>query len=178
MQHILGRHAVFIILVLFVAAGCGDEQGTEGTEMTDDAAGTVPMDSAAHEPAMPGTVEKINLNTALSDEFRAIPDMGDRMVHEFEEYRPYVSIQQFRREIGKYVDEEQVAEYEQYVFVPIDPNESDRETLMQIPGLDDSEAGALMEARPFDSEDAFVDALSDYVSQSDVEAAEGYLADQ
>lgn len=37
------------------------------------------------------------------------------MVRKFEEYRPYVSIQQFRREIGKYVDEAMVAAYEQYV---------------------------------------------------------------
>lgn len=106
-----------------------------------------------------------------------IPNMGERMVHEFEEYRPYVSIQQFRREIGKYVDEGQVAEYEQYVFVPIDPNESDRETLMQVPGLDASEADGLIAARPFESDEAFLEALSGYVSQSELETAEGYLAD-
>ena len=41
-----------------------------------------------------------------------IPDFGNRMVREFFEYQPYVSIQQFRREIGKYVDDEQVASYE------------------------------------------------------------------
>jgi hypothetical protein len=37
------------------------------------------------------------------------------MAHEFEEYRPYSSIEQFRREIGKYVDEAEVARLEQYV---------------------------------------------------------------
>ncbi len=47
-----------------------------------------------------------------------IPNFGDRMVREFGEYRPYVSIQQFRKEIGKYVDAAQVAEYEKYVYVP------------------------------------------------------------
>ena len=49
-----------------------------------------------------------------------IPDFGNRIVREFFEYQPYVSIQQFRREIGKYVDDEQVASYESYVFVPVD----------------------------------------------------------
>ena len=43
-----------------------------------------------------------------------IPGMSGRMVHEFEEYRPYTSLEQFRREIGKYVDEEEVARLEQY----------------------------------------------------------------
>ena len=62
--------------------------------------------------------------------------MGNRMVHEFEEYRPYKSIQQFRKEIGKYVDQNQVAEYEKYIFVPINENDSDAPTLQQIPGLD------------------------------------------
>ena len=34
-----------------------------------------------------------------------------RQAHEFEEYRPYVDMDQFRREIGKYVDEEEVARH-------------------------------------------------------------------
>jgi len=55
---------------------------------------------------------------------------------EFQEYRPYASIQQFRREIGKYVDAAQVADYEKYVFVPIGPNEADEATLLDLPGVD------------------------------------------
>jgi hypothetical protein len=37
------------------------------------------------------------------------------MLREFKEYRPYVNIQQFRREIGKYVNEKEVARFERYV---------------------------------------------------------------
>ena len=37
------------------------------------------------------------------------------MLHEFKEYRPYRAIEQFRREIGKYVDEQEVARLERYV---------------------------------------------------------------
>lgn len=57
----------------------------------------------------------IKLNSASEADILLIPGVGKRMAHEFEEYRPYTSIEQFRREIGKYVDEEEVARLEQYV---------------------------------------------------------------
>ena len=57
----------------------------------------------------------INLNDATRSDILLIPGIGGRMAHEFEEYRPYSTIEQFRREIGKYVDEEEVARLEQYV---------------------------------------------------------------
>jgi DNA uptake protein ComE-like DNA-binding protein len=59
----------------------------------------------------------IDLNTAAGPEILLIPGVGARMRHEFEEYRPYKSIEQFRREIGKYVDKAEVARLEQYVTV-------------------------------------------------------------
>ena len=57
----------------------------------------------------------INLNDAKRSDILLIPGVGVRMAHEFEEYRPYSNIEQFRREIGKYVDEAEVARLEQYV---------------------------------------------------------------
>ena len=57
----------------------------------------------------------INLNEAAESDILLIPGVGKRMAHEFEEYRPYTSMEQFRREIGKYVDEAEVARLEQYV---------------------------------------------------------------
>jgi len=57
----------------------------------------------------------INLNTADETHILLIPGVGKRMAHEFEEYRPYSSIAQFRREMAKYVDEAEVARLEQYV---------------------------------------------------------------
>ena len=57
----------------------------------------------------------INLNTAFESDILLIPGVGKRMAHEFEEYRPYSSMEQFRREIGKYVDDDEVARLEQYV---------------------------------------------------------------
>ena len=97
------------------------------------------------------------------------------MVREFVEYRPYISIQQFRKEIGKYVDDAQVAEYEKYVYVPIAINDSDSETLQQIPGLTADEATALISARPFASTDAFLTKLSEYVSADELDVAKSYL---
>ena len=57
----------------------------------------------------------INLNTASEEEIRLVPGMTDKMVHEFEEYRPYADMGVFDREIGKYVDEQEVARLRQYV---------------------------------------------------------------
>ena len=160
------------VALLFLAA-CGDEQATvpdvDTTTAAADTAMTAPPDTAA---------QKINLNTATEADFRTIPNVGDRMVGEFMEYRPYVSIQQFREEIGKYVDEEQVASYEQYVFVPIDPNESDEATLQQLPGVDASIAGQLAAGRPYDSDNAFLDALSGHVTPQQLAQAEIYLVQE
>jgi len=59
----------------------------------------------------------INLNTASREEILLIPGMGPRMAHEFEEYRPYRSFEQFRKEMGKYVDAKEVARLERYVTI-------------------------------------------------------------
>jgi DNA uptake protein ComE-like DNA-binding protein len=60
----------------------------------------------------------INLNTATDEEILLIPMVGNRMLREFKEYRPYTSLAQFHREIGKYVDATELARLEQYVSVP------------------------------------------------------------
>lgn len=59
----------------------------------------------------------LDLNSATAEEIELIPRVGARMRHEFEEYRPYRNIEQFRREIGKYVDEAEVARLERYVII-------------------------------------------------------------
>ncbi len=126
----------------------------------------------------PAVNTKLNLNTAAGDEYLAtIPNFSSRMVREFLEYRPYASIQQFRREIGKYVDDAQVAQYEQYVYVPVDVNQSDAATLLQIPGLDQAAADALIAGRPYASNDAFLAALAQAAPTVDAATAASYLAD-
>lgn len=57
----------------------------------------------------------VNLNSATKEELKLIPGMTEKMEHEFEEYRPYADMGEFDREIGKYVDEGEVARFRQYV---------------------------------------------------------------
>jgi DNA uptake protein ComE-like DNA-binding protein len=59
----------------------------------------------------------LDLNSATPEEIELIPGVAARMRHEFEEYRPYRGIEQFRREIGKYVDPAEVARLERYVTI-------------------------------------------------------------
>ena len=59
----------------------------------------------------------LDLNTATKEEIMLIPGVGDRMQHEFEEYRPYTNIERFRREIAKYVADSTVKRYEKYVTI-------------------------------------------------------------
>lgn len=136
-----------------------------------------PVDVAT-EAELEAPAEPINLNTATDEEFATIPGVGDRMIHEFEEYRPYTSLAQFRREIGKYVDADQVAEYERYVFVPVDPNASDAETMGQLPGVGPEEAAALEAGRPYASAEAFLDRYAQDVAGADRGLAALYLASE
>jgi DNA uptake protein ComE-like DNA-binding protein len=57
----------------------------------------------------------VNLNEASRGEIELIPGMSRRMVGEFLEYRPYEDMNEFNREIGKYVDEAEVARLRSYV---------------------------------------------------------------
>lgn len=57
----------------------------------------------------------VNLNTASEDAIKQIPGMTPKMVHEFLEYRPYENMAEFDREIGKYVDQAEVARLRSYV---------------------------------------------------------------
>ena len=74
-------------------------------------------DSTARKAIYSKVWKPIDLNTATDEEILLIPGVGRRMLHEFKEYRPYKMIEQFRREIGKYVDKTEVARLEQYVTI-------------------------------------------------------------
>ncbi|MHA6317797.1 ComEA family DNA-binding protein [Altererythrobacter sp. CAU 1778] len=76
------------------------------------------MDTLGEEEAAAvraGVFVPVNLNTATKEDIELIPGMTPKMVHEFEEYRPYADMAEFDREIGKYVDEAEVARFRQYV---------------------------------------------------------------
>ena len=59
----------------------------------------------------------IDLNVASDADILTIPGLGARMLREFKEYRPYKAMDQFRREMGKYVSKEEVARLERYVAI-------------------------------------------------------------
>ena len=59
----------------------------------------------------------LDLNSASEAEINLIPRVGDNMAHEFEEYRPYDAIERWRRDIGKYADEAEIARMEKYVTI-------------------------------------------------------------
>jgi DNA uptake protein ComE-like DNA-binding protein len=60
---------------------------------------------------------KIDLNTASDADILSIPGVGNRMLREFKEYRPYRGMPQFDREIGKYVDAKELARLRRYVEI-------------------------------------------------------------
>jgi DNA uptake protein ComE-like DNA-binding protein len=117
----------------------------------------------------------LNLNTAGGNEILLIPDMSNRMVHEFEEYRPYTSLTQFRREIGKYVDADEVARLEQYVFVPLDLNSATREDFLTIPGVGQRMVREFLEYRPYTGMEQFRREIGKYVDADEVARLERYM---
>jgi len=166
----------FVVLSMIYFAGCANNNQTGPVNSATPASS--PAASAATVPSPANTPRaKLNVNTATGAELLStIPNFSNRMVHEFEEYRPYRSIQVFRREIAKYVDLATVAEYEKYIYVPIDVNNADAHTLMQIPGLDQTEAQTLIAGRPYASPDAFLSKLSEMVTDLDLQTARTYLS--
>jgi len=59
----------------------------------------------------------VNLNTATDDDILSIPGAGQRMVREFKEYRPWKSLGQFDKEIGKYVGQKETDRLKRYVVI-------------------------------------------------------------
>ena len=117
----------------------------------------------------------LNLNTATQEEIMMIPGVGKRMAHEFEEYRPYKSLAQFRKEIGKYVDEKEVARLEQYVFIPINLNTASDADILAIPGIGPRLLREFKEYRPYKNLEQFRREIGKYVSAKEVARLESYV---
>ena len=117
----------------------------------------------------------LNLNTTNEKDFKMIPGVGDRMAHEFEEYRPYKSIQQFKREIGKYVDEIEVSRYLSYVFVPVELNTSSEENIKALPGVGNKMAHEFVEYRPYMNLNQFRREIGKYVDNNELIRLERFV---
>lgn len=117
----------------------------------------------------------LNLNSATREEILMIPGLGNRMVREFFEYRPYNSLAQFRKEIGKYVNEQEVARLEQYVFVPINLNTASDADILTIPGLGNRMLREFKEYRPYKNIEQFRKEIGKYVNAKEVARLERYV---
>jgi DNA uptake protein ComE-like DNA-binding protein len=117
----------------------------------------------------------LDLNSASKEEIMLIPGVGERMHHEFEEYRPYPALAQFHREIDKYVDDTELARLEQYVFVKIDLNTATDEHILTIPGVGSRMLREFKEYRPYDNIEKFRREIGKYVDDTEVRRLEHYV---
>jgi DNA uptake protein ComE-like DNA-binding protein len=117
----------------------------------------------------------VNLNTASKEEILLIPGVGNRMLHEFEEYRPYRGLSQFRREIGKYVDNAELDRLTGYVFVPINLNTAGDADILTIPGVGNRMLHEFKEYRPYDNIARFRREIGKYVNDKEVARLERYV---
>lgn len=133
------------------------------------------LDEAGREALYGRMFRQLNLNTASREEILLIPDIAPRMPREFAEYRPYTSLDQFRREIGKYVDDAEVARLEQYVFVPMNLNTATPENFLTIPGMSNRMVREFQEYRPYTSMEQFRREIGKYVDDDEVARLESYV---
>jgi DNA uptake protein ComE-like DNA-binding protein len=117
----------------------------------------------------------LNLNDTTEEEVLLVPGVGARMAHEFEEYKPYAGLPVFRREIGKYVDDQEVARLEQFVFVPIDLNTASDEDIRSIPNLGNRMLHEFKEYRPYRRIEEFRREIGKYVDDDEVARLERYV---
>jgi DNA uptake protein ComE-like DNA-binding protein len=117
----------------------------------------------------------LNLNTASEEEILMVPGVGKKLLHEFLEYRPYKSLEQFRREIGKYVDQKELQRLERYVFVPIPLNTASDKDILSIPGLGPKMLHEFKEYRPYKNIEQFRREIGKYVNAKEVTRLERYV---
>lgn len=69
------------------------------------------LDDAARESVYARVFIKVGLNSGAEADYKLIPSSmsAGKLAHEFEEYRPYESLEQFSREMSKYVSDDEVA---------------------------------------------------------------------
>ena len=117
----------------------------------------------------------VNLNLSPAAEIMLIPGAGRRMAREFDEYKPYKAYAQFRREIGKYVDEKEVARLEQYTFIPVELNTASDEDILSIPGVGQRMLGEFKEYRPYPNIEKFRREIGKYVNAKELARLERYV---
>lgn len=112
----------------------------------------------------------VNLNTGTREEILLIPRAGNRMAHEFAEYRPWKSWAHFDKEIGKYfpTDPNEVPRLKQYVFIPVRLNTATDEDILSIPGAGQRMVREFKEYRPWKTKEQFAKEIGKYVDAKEV----------
>ncbi len=96
--------------------------------------------------------ERININTASMEELMSIPGVGEKIAAEIEDYRPYVSLDHFETELGKYLDAESLKAVEGHITLGLaNLNTATEEELAGLPGMGPKIAAEIEEYRPFTS---------------------------
>jgi DNA uptake protein ComE-like DNA-binding protein len=109
----------------------------------------------------------VNLNTAKAPEILLIPKIANRMTREFEEYRPWKTMAQFDREIGKYVGAAETNRLKQYVFIPLDLNAATDDQFKTIPSLPSNMLREFKEYRPWKTKTQFDREIGKYVGEKE-----------
>ena len=117
----------------------------------------------------------VNLNTGTPAEILLIPGAGKRMAHEFEEYRPWRSWTQFEKEIGKYVNAQEVARLAQYTFIPVNLNTGSEADILSIPGAGKRMVHEFQEYRPWKTMEQFYKEIGKYVDQKETRRLARYV---
>jgi DNA uptake protein ComE-like DNA-binding protein len=120
----------------------------------------------------------INLNTASAEAIMLVPGAGKRMAREFDEYRPWRSYAQFDKEIGKYVDDKEVARLAQYTFIPVNLNTASDEDILSIPGAGPRMVREFKEYRPWKTPAQFEKEIGKYVDDKEVKRLWRYVVIQ
>lgn len=118
---------------------------------------------------------QVNLNSASDAELLLIPGVGSGVAGEIKAPRPFRSLAQFRRAIGKAVDEKEATRIEQYVFVPINLNTASDADILSIPGVGQRMLAEFKEYRPYKAIQQFRREIGKYVDDKEVARLERYV---
>jgi len=118
----------------------------------------------------------LNLNTCTPEEILLIP-RARRMRIEFPEYRPWKTMAQFDKEIGKYVAQTpgELDRLKSYVFIPMSANSGSDADLTTIPMLTPAILKAIKDGRPWSSADQLEAAIAKVTNAKDAARIRRYL---
>jgi len=118
----------------------------------------------------------LNLNTCTAEEILLIP-RARRMRIEFPEYRPWKTMAQFDKEIGKYVAQTpgELDRLKSYVFIPMSANAAADTDLQTIPMLTPAILKAIKDGRAWSSADQLEAAIAKVTNAKDAARIRRYL---